>query len=40
VGRLARLGRRATEDEVRAFFEPYAPFQALAGTYLLHARFA
>jgi DNA-3-methyladenine glycosylase II len=38
VGRMARLGRRATEDEVRAFFEPFAPFQALAGTYLLHAR--
>jgi DNA-3-methyladenine glycosylase II len=39
VGRLAGLGRRATEDEVRAFFEPYAPFQALAGTYLLMGRF-
>ena len=25
VGRLARLGRRATEEEVREFFEPYAP---------------
>ena len=37
VGRLARLGRRATEDEVREFFEPYAPFAALAGTSLLHA---
>jgi DNA-3-methyladenine glycosylase II len=37
VGRLARLGRRATEDEVREFFEPYAPFQGLAGTFLLHA---
>jgi DNA-3-methyladenine glycosylase II len=37
VGRLARLGRRATEEEVRAFFERYAPFQALAGTYLLRA---
>jgi 3-methyladenine DNA glycosylase/8-oxoguanine DNA glycosylase len=37
VGRVARLGRRATEDEVRAFFEPYAPFQALAGLYAMHA---
>ena len=39
VGRLAGLGRRATEEEVRAFFERYAPFQALAGTYLLMGRF-
>ncbi len=38
IGSLARLGRRATEDEVREFFRPYAPFQALAGTYLLAAR--
>jgi 3-methyladenine DNA glycosylase/8-oxoguanine DNA glycosylase len=37
VGRMAGLGRRATEDEVRAFFEPYAPYQALAGMYALHA---
>ena len=37
VGRLARLGRRATEDEVREFFAPYAPFAGLAGTYLVHA---
>jgi 3-methyladenine DNA glycosylase/8-oxoguanine DNA glycosylase len=37
VGRLWRLGRRATEDEVRDFFEPYAPFGGLAGTYLAHA---
>jgi DNA-3-methyladenine glycosylase II len=35
VGRLAGLGRRATEDEVRAFFEPYAPFAGLAGLYAL-----
>ena len=35
VGRLAGLGRRATVDEVREFFEPYAPYQALAGHYLL-----
>jgi 3-methyladenine DNA glycosylase/8-oxoguanine DNA glycosylase len=37
VGRMAGLRRRATEDEVRAFFEPYAPYQALAGMYALHA---
>lgn len=37
VGVLARLGRRATEDEVRAFFEPYAPFAGLAGTHLMVA---
>lgn len=35
VGRLARLGRRATEQEVREFFAPYAPYQALAGLYAL-----
>lgn len=38
VGRLERLGRRATEDEVRAFFAPYAPFQALAGVHMLAGR--
>jgi 3-methyladenine DNA glycosylase/8-oxoguanine DNA glycosylase len=38
VGRLAGLGRRATEDEVRSFFAPYEPYQALAGTYLLADR--
>jgi len=38
VGRLAGLGRRATEHEVRDFFEPYAPFQALAGTYVIAGR--
>ena len=37
VGRLERLGRRASEEEVRRFFAPYAPFQALAGLHLLHA---
>ena len=26
VGRLAGLGRRATEEEVREFFAPYAPY--------------
>jgi 3-methyladenine DNA glycosylase/8-oxoguanine DNA glycosylase len=36
VGRAAGLGRRATEEEVRAFFEPYAPYQGLAGLYALH----
>jgi 3-methyladenine DNA glycosylase/8-oxoguanine DNA glycosylase len=40
VGRAARLGRRATEDEVRAFFEPYAPYQGLAGLYALRAQLA
>jgi 3-methyladenine DNA glycosylase/8-oxoguanine DNA glycosylase len=40
VGRLAGLGRRATEDEVREFFAPYAPFQALAGTYVIAGRHA
>jgi 3-methyladenine DNA glycosylase/8-oxoguanine DNA glycosylase len=38
VGRLAELGRRATEDEVREFFAPYAPFEALAGTYVIAGR--
>jgi 3-methyladenine DNA glycosylase/8-oxoguanine DNA glycosylase len=38
VGRLADLGRRATEGEVREFFEPYAPFQGLAGTYVIAGR--
>ena len=37
VGRLEGLGRRATEEEVREYFAPYAPFQALAGVYLLNA---
>jgi 3-methyladenine DNA glycosylase/8-oxoguanine DNA glycosylase len=31
VGRLARLGRRATVAEVEEFFAPYAPFRGLAG---------
>jgi 3-methyladenine DNA glycosylase/8-oxoguanine DNA glycosylase len=35
VGRLAGLGRRATVDEVHGFFAPYAPYQGLAGIYLL-----
>jgi 3-methyladenine DNA glycosylase/8-oxoguanine DNA glycosylase len=37
VGRLARLGRRATEAEVRDFFEPYGEWAGLAGTYMLRA---
>jgi 3-methyladenine DNA glycosylase/8-oxoguanine DNA glycosylase len=36
VGGLAGLGRRATEDEVREFFAPYAPYAGIAGWYLLH----
>jgi DNA-3-methyladenine glycosylase II len=35
VGHLAGLGRRATEDEVRAFFAPYGEFAGLAGLYAL-----
>jgi 3-methyladenine DNA glycosylase/8-oxoguanine DNA glycosylase len=38
VGRMLRLGRRATVEEVREFFEPYAPYQGLAGLYLLRSR--
>jgi 3-methyladenine DNA glycosylase/8-oxoguanine DNA glycosylase len=36
VGRLRGMGRRATEEEVREFFEPYAPHAGLAGTCLVH----
>jgi len=32
VGRLARLGRRATIEEVEDFYAPYAPFRGLAAT--------
>ena len=39
VGRLKGMGRRATEDEVREFFAPYAPFAALAGTYLVYGAY-
>jgi 3-methyladenine DNA glycosylase/8-oxoguanine DNA glycosylase len=35
VGRLARLGRRATVDEVEEFYAPYAPFRGLAGTWTI-----
>jgi 3-methyladenine DNA glycosylase/8-oxoguanine DNA glycosylase len=38
VGHLDGLGRRATEDEVREYFEPYEEFAGLAGLYLLAAR--
>ena len=37
VGRLARLGRRATIEEVEEFFAPYAPFRGLAATWLAAA---
>jgi 3-methyladenine DNA glycosylase/8-oxoguanine DNA glycosylase len=40
VGRLAGLGRRATESEVRNFFAPYGEYAALAGCYALQRRFA
>ena len=39
VGKLAGLGRRATVEEVREFFEPYAPHAALAGLYMLNAAY-
>ena len=39
VGELERLGRRATEEEVRAFFEPYGEHAALAGIYALRRRY-
>jgi 3-methyladenine DNA glycosylase/8-oxoguanine DNA glycosylase len=35
VGVLGGLGRRATEDEVRAFFAPYEEHAGLAGIYAL-----
>ncbi|GAC1323748.1 MAG: hypothetical protein NVSMB25_20450 [Thermoleophilaceae bacterium] len=39
VGALARLGRRATIDEVHEFFAPYSPYRGLAGSYLLAGSF-
>ncbi|MEX2107580.1 MAG: hypothetical protein WD827_01685 [Solirubrobacterales bacterium] len=33
VGRVARLGRRATVEEVEEFFAPYAPFRGLAAAW-------
>jgi hypothetical protein len=38
VGLAARLGRRASEDEVREFFAPYGEYAALAGCYALRRR--
>jgi 3-methyladenine DNA glycosylase/8-oxoguanine DNA glycosylase len=38
VGRMAGLGRRATEAEVREFFAPYGEWAGLAGTYMLRAQ--
>jgi DNA-3-methyladenine glycosylase II len=38
VGRMLRLGRRAEVDEVREFFRPYAPYEGLAGMYLLRGQ--
>jgi len=35
VGRLARLGRRATVEEVEEFYAPYAPYRGLAGTWTI-----
>jgi 3-methyladenine DNA glycosylase/8-oxoguanine DNA glycosylase len=35
VGRLARLGRRATVGEVEEFYAPYAPFRGLAGMWTI-----
>jgi 3-methyladenine DNA glycosylase/8-oxoguanine DNA glycosylase len=37
VTRLRRMSRRATEEEVREFFAPYAPYSALAGLHLATA---
>jgi 3-methyladenine DNA glycosylase/8-oxoguanine DNA glycosylase len=33
VGRLARLGRRATVEEVEEFYAPYVPFRGLAAAW-------
>jgi 3-methyladenine DNA glycosylase/8-oxoguanine DNA glycosylase len=35
VGRLARLGRRATVAEVEEFYAPYEPFRGLAGIWTI-----
>jgi 3-methyladenine DNA glycosylase/8-oxoguanine DNA glycosylase len=40
VGRLARLGRRATIEEVEDFYAPYAPFRGLAGLLTVVGRAA
>jgi 3-methyladenine DNA glycosylase/8-oxoguanine DNA glycosylase len=38
VGRLARLGRRATVAEVEEFYAPYRPYRGLAAAWTLGAR--
>ena len=35
VGRLARLGRRATVEEVEQFYAPYEPYRGLAGLWTI-----
>jgi 3-methyladenine DNA glycosylase/8-oxoguanine DNA glycosylase len=35
VGRLGGLGRRATIPEIGEFFQPYAPYRGLAGTFAI-----
>ncbi|HEX5763652.1 MAG TPA: hypothetical protein VFY04_11105 [Solirubrobacterales bacterium] len=35
VGRLARLGRRATVEEVEEFYAPYAPYRGLAAHWTM-----
>jgi 3-methyladenine DNA glycosylase/8-oxoguanine DNA glycosylase len=35
VGRLARLGRRATVEAVEEFYAPYEPFRGLAGHWTM-----
>jgi 3-methyladenine DNA glycosylase/8-oxoguanine DNA glycosylase len=35
VGRLARLGRRATVEEVEEFYAPFEPFRGLAGLWTI-----
>ena len=35
VGRLARLGRRATLEEVEEFYAPYEPYRGLAGLWTI-----
>ncbi len=35
VGRLARLGRRASVEEVGEFYAPYEPFRGLAGLWTI-----
>ncbi|HZN90441.1 MAG TPA: hypothetical protein VFB44_15785 [Thermoleophilaceae bacterium] len=39
VGELTGLRRRATEDEVRAFFAPYEEWAGIAGLYALQRRY-